>query len=828
MASTLNNPPSTVEQTETFFRADEVDEPPPAPEEYTSSKQHTIPEADASSAPGLDIVAQQNILVHNGQQNSPGLALDTLDDEDLFPEETQEESRPLPDGTRLFVDGSKIPPGGKTRINKPTASLSQGRPTGVSVRPGLERGSSLPSAALEAARTESNTNHLDLQGAEILNGMASQSGAGPGQERGQAGSMDQPQTTDSLSLGQLKMLLQEMPKSEPTSYAFEYSDSSSFEEELEELFDYTMEERQQLVKAQEAFSRRWSVFKSQGGSKMVSYEAGDIDWQNDEAALKMAFLHELRRDLLGEDSAAKFEALSCAVYLALGCWVESAVGVRDEDVGQDNIDENDPYGFAETQLSAIDENVQMLSEEVGVETFYTILQRAYDAEEDDNPDPPSTNGQSPSDRRHPHERWTCFVILYLLVDLARRNSRMENGNQNLKDALMDLTPSLLTFLTGTMTESRWDDNEFVPPAKLLLLTWKTILLTFGGIAEIAEIKNVLADERDAVKNSTGPWITASPIDYHMFRQEIISKYPAFDPPKSLFPFEPESNSIIPLLQDHPSRSNSMSGNVGEAGPANIQAQDTSIMQQPVHIATPAPSPPPSPAGPGKGIKKQNYQTNQMFPFLYPPLDESSNDLGGKGSTELQDLFAGRKWQGRDIPASILEAAELFSQRMRATRGMRQLWEERVRFLRFVKGLEDIDDFDLNVESDKAFGPSASEDLKKLSNAQRRSLAGVEDFYEELLPQLQSLVIVLLKVLLQAVTTLITQPHGAEGLRNSESAADQNAQQKPVPSAQTNGHLENADDPSLSDVMLLRSQEIAGKAVSGILILLLKWFRLSRR
>lgn len=812
------------EQNGTFFHADEVDEPPPAPEEYISSKQHTIPEAAVPHAPGLDTVAQQNILVHDAQQDSHGLALDTLDDEDLFPEETQEESKLLQDGTRLFVDGSKIPPGGKTRINKPTASLSQGRPTGVAVRPGLQRGSSLPSAAFEAAQTNNNANNPDMQGAEVLDGVAPQSGAGLGQERGQ----DMPQTTDSLSLGQLKSLLQEMPKSEPTSYAFEYADSSSFEEELEELFDYTVEERQQLIKAQEAFSRRWSAFKSQGRSNSVSYEAGDTDWQNEEAALKVAFLHELRRDLLGEDGAAKNEALSCAVYLALGCWVESAVGVREEDVGQDNIDENDPYGFAEAQLAAIDENVMLLSEEVGVEVFYTILQRAYDVEEDDSPEPSSANGQSPPDRRHPHERWTCFVLLYLLVDLARRNARMENGNQKLKDSLLELTPSLLIFLTRTMTESRWDDNEFVPPTKLLLLAWKTILLAFGGIADISEIKNALADERDSAKSSTGPLITASPIDYHMFRQEIISKYPAFDPPKSLFPFEPESNSIIPLLQDHPSRSNSMSSNMGEAGPANIQAQDTSIMQQPVHIATPAPSPPPSPAGPGKGIKKQNYQTNQMFPFLYPPLDESSNDLGGKGSTELQDLLAGRKWQGRDIPASILEAAELFSQRMRATRGMRQLWEERVRFLRFEKGQEDIDDFGLNVESDKAFGQSASDDLKKLTDAQRKSLDCVEEFYDVMLPQLQSLVIVALKVLLHAITTLITQPQGVEGMRNGETAADQNAQQKPAQTAQANGNVDNEEEASLADVITMRSQEIAGKAVSGILILLLKWFRLSRK
>lgn len=143
-------------------------------------------------------------------------------------------------------------------------------------------------------------------------------------------------------------------------------------------------------------------------------------------------------------------------------------------------------------------------------------------------------------------------------------------------------------------------------------------------------------------------------------------------------------------------------NVFGSGLAHMNGNATSILHQPVHIATPAPSPPPSPAGPGgKGGKKQNYQTNQLFPFLYPPLDESSNNLGGKGSTDLQDLLVGRKWTGSDIPTSILEAAELFADRMRATRAMKQLWHERVQFMKYERGWTgaegDNDDVDeLNI------------------------------------------------------------------------------------------------------------------------------------
>ena len=192
---------------------------------------------------------------------------------------------------------------------------------------------------------------------------------------------------------------------------------------------------------------------------------------------------------------------------------------------------------------------------------------------------------------------------------------------------------------------------------------------------------------DEVDARGQPVITASPLDYHLFRQEISSKYPAYNPPPPLFPLEPENNSILPPLHAGPGKFTT--SGAFSAGLANLNGNGTSILHQPVHIATPAPSPPPSPAGTGgKGGKKQNYQTNQLFPFLYPPLDEYSNSLGGKGTAGLQDALVGRKWEGSDIPASILEAAELFAGRMRATRAMRQLWDERVQFMKYERGWDD--------------------------------------------------------------------------------------------------------------------------------------------
>ena len=167
--------------------------------------------------------------------------------------------------------------------------------------------------------------------------------------------------------------------------------------------------------------------------------------------------------------------------------------------------------------------------------------------------------------------------------------------------------------------------------------------------EVGESKVALRQEMDVSENEHDPsFITASPLDYHLFRQEITSKYPAYCPPPPLVPIEEENNSILPPLPNHPSRQASQE-NLRMAPGANVNGAGTSIFHQPVHIATPAPSPPPSPAGPGgKGGKKQNYQTNQNFPFLYPPLDGTSNTVGGKGNAELQDQLVGKRWEGSDI------------------------------------------------------------------------------------------------------------------------------------------------------------------------------------
>lgn len=113
-----------------------------------------------------------------------------------------------------------------------------------------------------------------------------------------------------------------------------------------------------------------------------------------------------------------------------------------------------------------------------------------------------------------------------------------------------------------------------------------------------------------------------------------------------------------------------------------------------------------------------------------------------------------------------------------------------------------------------------------------------------MPQLQSVVIVLLKVVLANVTALVTQMNGngqngtsfgfagqENGDTNGQSKTKANINAGRQPNGSVNEHGEGGDDNhalAVEELNSLRLREVSSKAVSGVLLLLLKWFKISRR
>ncbi|KAK1539720.1 uncharacterized protein CCOS01_01034 [Colletotrichum costaricense] len=642
------------------------------------------------------------------------------------------------------------------------------------------------------------------------------------------------QPTDSLSLLQLRKIVAEFSRGEPVAYDFVYNDMGVHDEEVDEWFVYQFWQWVRLNAAQRAFEWQWQH----------DYDI-QTTWEETDHQTKAKFTLDALDGLQVKDPTQRSAHIGKVLYLVLGRWGDTST--------PDTVGDRRSAASA-TQLEAIRSSISFLTSLDGINTVWSALQSCFDVFWSDDVRLVQPGGAQEAQ----DELINLMTIMYVIIQEALSFPKELEATRS---ELLSLNPGLVDFMSLATSKLRWDDGNLMPSSQIFLLFWKTILLVFGGTKEVDEAKKATNESPNAKSKD---FITASPLDYHVFRQELTSKYPAYVPPRTLIPLEPENTTLLPPIPNQPTRTSAASGIF--PGPPTSQSGGASILHQPVHIATPAPSPPPSPGVGGKGGKKQNYQTNQNFPFMYPPLDATSNSAGGKGGAGLQEQLVGRRWEGSDIPASILEAGELFAKRVRMTRATRQLWEERESFLRFERGWEadgddsDVDNLDLEgltleekqeIAAFKAetkaeerreaqlsmrepeidCGPSAD----KVNVEIKRRLLAVESFYKESLPHLQSLVIVLLRPILMNVTAVLSQPpqgqqhpsmagRGANGGMNG--GAGPNRQQQPQDLSSAGGGPPELPEMSPEEVDAARSREITTKAITGILLLLLKWLRVS--
>ncbi|EXJ93542.1 hypothetical protein A1O1_01934 [Capronia coronata CBS 617.96] len=639
-----------------------------------------------------------------------------------------------------------------------------------------------------------------------------------------------PQTdpTDSLSLPQLRQLVSQFPKTEQRAYAFQYRDTDSFESEIDEWFHYTEleQDRDYLLVSLEAFEQKWRDFCQDQDIPE------DTTWITVSQDQRLHFLASLVHDLQDSDYATRVTALACVYYILTGAWsttcdFETKQAPNENESGSQSED----ACTNAAQIQWMHKGADMIQQSSIIPQLYTCLIQAAKADST-NPAPIEEGGEANDGafgENEYQEVSLCLSSFYLLVESSRVRSDTKPG-QDIRRSIASLQPNFLVFLARMISRLRWDDSYNIPLMHALQLFWKSILLVFGDVTEHLEtIKSILQPRDDPFSaDAAHPVLTASPLDYHMFRQEITSKYPAYNPPLPLIPLETDQKTMLPPLPQRSSRPDTIPG-VSSPGTGGGGTHG-SIFHQPVHIATPAPSPPPSPIGPGgKAAKKQNYQTNQNFPFLYPPLDDSSNVIGGKGSTEFQDSMVGKKWGGSDVPRSIIEAGELFASRMRMTRAMRQLWRERDLFMKYERGWTGAM---TTIGEKDGDGDPLTEDEKGIDSLDdpqlRDRMHAVEEFFRDALPDLQSLVIVMMKVMLTNVQDIALRNGGFQdpaqqgGLNRTKSNPNMNQNQTlPMPPPPL-----RPDEMTLEDLDNVRSREISQKAVSGAIFLMLKWFKLS--
>lgn len=626
------------------------------------------------------------------------------------------------------------------------------------------------------------------------------------------------QPSDSLSLAQLRRIVADFPRSEAIVYDFVYEDKGPIDEEVDEWFNYQFRQWVRLNATHRAFESQWE------------HDFGaTTSWDDVDDEDRKKFVSGAIAGLSSADTKERLNCLGRLVYIALGRWADTAAGAGHPAGAKDRKARS---AATPAQLAAMKAGAKVIGDVGGVAPIWDALRKAFDPFwTDDAQQMQGNNLQEATD-----ELMNSMTVMYMMIQEALAGPEEMDS---LSRQLITLNPCLIDFLVDVTAKMRWDEAQIVSQAHVFLLLWKSILLIFGGSKELAEAKKATAENAD--DNKEKDIITASPLDYHFFRQEITSKYPAYIPPKEVIPLEPDNTSLLPPLPNQTARNHGTSGILPPQ--PGTQSGGASILHQPVHIATPAPSPPPSPGVGGKGVKKQNYQTNQNFPFMYPPLDATSNGAGGKGNAALQDFLVGRKWEGSDVPASILEAGELFSRRVRMTRALRQLWEDREKFIKFERGweapdndiLDELDLSSLTLEEKEELGLSRpSSEVKpqeatvdygphpeKLSERVKQRLDAVERFYAGSIPQLQSVCMCLIKGILAHYTVLLSQQPPAPPFNGMPGANGR------VNGVSANGSANmDSPEPSPEELDSTRTREITAKAVSGIMLLLLKWLKLS--
>lgn len=129
-----------------------------------------------------------------------------------------------------------------------------------------------------------------------------------------------PNGADSVSLAQLKQLVAGLPKLESTAYAYDYSETLPFPEELQEWFQYSEQESHTLLQAKHTFIQTWE----QAHSERPEPCDEALEWTDVEEEDRVWFIQCAIRALDSTMPVSRLRSLECLSYIALGIWGDTA------------------------------------------------------------------------------------------------------------------------------------------------------------------------------------------------------------------------------------------------------------------------------------------------------------------------------------------------------------------------------------------------------------------------------------------------------------------------------------------------------------------------
>lgn len=185
-------------------------------------------------------------------------------------------------------------------------------------------------------------------------------------------------STDSLSLLQLRRLVTDLPRLEPAAYAFTYSDTQAFPDELEEWFQYTEEDRYLLTRAKDTFDEEWKA----AANPILPSEPPS--WTEVRESVRAEFVRKLLQDLDQPDLLRQAASVECLAHIALGVWDETSGLPSENDSpevdGISREQNHDTYENSGLQIEWIRKNAELLQTLGAPGVLFDLLRRMCDNE----------------------------------------------------------------------------------------------------------------------------------------------------------------------------------------------------------------------------------------------------------------------------------------------------------------------------------------------------------------------------------------------------------------------------------------------------------------
>jgi hypothetical protein len=413
----------------------------------------------------------------------------------------------------------------------------------------------------------------------------------------------------------------------------------------------------------------------------------------------------------------------------------------------------------------------------------------------------------------------ALTLLYFMINVlltTRNEAFIETLNE------LDLLSAIVKFIEFW----KWKPNKHYKIRYLLMLVWKLILLEMGDSQHLAACDDFLHQLHN-IKHRNEEYLSqhklsCSPLDYYAFREDLIDKYPLYktkqfdskdfssvaDIPdgtkhfkRSKVPASVEENYKYFMAMN--SFSNSLSNLIESPRTNKSHTVLSQLPSQTVHIATPVPSPNLMASDYMTGGEKirRSYQVNQAMPFIYPNVNSTVDNT-----------------ENTEVPYALKQADEILKSSIYESYSTKRLWYERQKFMKQERGFVneyEVDDLD-EFEYDELLFRKYPEKKREIM-----SILRVEKFYSKTLSHMHTFIQVLVETIKANKNEY--NLNYVECELNPETSYFNNSTKFNTNKASAK---KSVDFVLMLQLEVINTKEITLKASTGIIALLLKWFKIN--